>query len=761
MLKAPIYLAFLSVSLLYLKPINLLLFLPVVADYISIFVMLMLCLLAVPIYAYNYHLYRYRNQLLDLKRQENWGSKEEEANIIQTDLTTSRLKNRYTPKGYLFAIPALLSIGAVLAFPQANVSNLLTILLVSNLLVHALCFALHYFISHSPAKMYCQDKEINLLLNQEYRRYWSLAYLGTSLVQSFLLFGAISLQLQYIKDGAPFGLYQFWLLIIIVAILPILLFSYAYFHIQAKEKRLLKDIEPSSAFTESDNSYIFDGIWGFQYCNPNNPATLVNKPLGIGQTLNIGTAKGNRIYRLTKLFVPLLLIVLFAVMIFEDLYPPVMQIGDDGIVITRTLYPYSVSAEHIEKIQLIESPFPNENVFQKVVGTGSRRLLRGTFSIKNDPAGRLYLFRQNAPYIAFQLQGMESSILLFNYEKAEDTLTLWQKLQTGFPDKIAVNPQQSLSGASSQAEKRNYIMATEIDYSLPAGNGTLHAVLNLPEHAVEKVPVVLFIGGSGMSVKAGPAKLNLDIAAHLLEHQIATLRYDERGGAGSVSVFDAMNNEDKAVFEDFVGDVVLLLQKLKEDSRIGQIYIAGHSEGALVGTLAAQQVKIDGLISLAGSGREIDNVIMEQLHANPNNPKQLLETSQTIVDGLKAGVQTAEVPEILKTLFRPSVQPYLISWMKYNPSEELAKLTDTKILILQGDNDMQVSVTDAEKLHQAAGGKLLILKNMTHMLKDSDVPYSEIYRNPIKAAAYTKTYQDDSLPVNPQLLQEITLFINN
>ena len=54
----------------------------------------------------------------------------------------------------------------------------------------------------------------------------------------------------------------------------------------------------------------------------------------------------------------------------------------------------------------------------------------------------------------------------------------------------------------------------------------------------------------------------------------------------------------------------------------------------------------------------------------------------------------------LMTLFRPSVQPYLISWYRYNPQEVIAKLRQP-VLILQGDKDVQVSEEDAKLLKQS------------------------------------------------------------
>jgi len=271
---------------------------------------------------------------------------------------------------------------------------------------------------------------------------------------------------------------------------------------------------------------------------------------------------------------------------------------------------------------------------------------------------------------------------------------------------------------------------------------------------------LLFIGGSGPATKEGIANIYLDTAMHLLEHGIACVRYDKRGIARSASVVDAAKDEDKMVIEDFVGDAAALLQKMKADPRFSKVYVLGHSEGALVGTLVLQKTAADGLICLAGAGRNIAEVTLEQITTNPNNPLELVENSRHIIAELKAGRTVSEVPLLLNSLFRPSVQPYLISWMRYEPAEEIAKLKETPILIVQGGNDMQVQVIDAENLHRAVPeSRLAVLPEMTHMLKNSEVSKDKIYQDRTLAQKYLAVYQDDSLPIAPELMAEIVKFV--
>jgi fermentation-respiration switch protein FrsA (DUF1100 family) len=104
---------------------------------------------------------------------------------------------------------------------------------------------------------------------------------------------------------------------------------------------------------------------------------------------------------------------------------------------------------------------------------------------------------------------------------------------------------------------------------------------------------------------------------------------------------------------------------------------------------------------------------------------------------------------MLNSLFRPSVQPYLISWFKYDPQEEIKKLK-IPILILQGTNDLQVNVQDAERLHAAnPNSKLVTLENMNHVLKKVSSDRQE------NVASYNKS----ELPIDKELVESIISFV--
>lgn len=100
--------------------------------------------------------------------------------------------------------------------------------------------------------------------------------------------------------------------------------------------------------------------------------------------------------------------------------------------------------------------------------------------------------------------------------------------------------------------------------------------------------------------------------------------------------------------------------------------------------LAAQKAPASGFVSLEGLSRPADAVIRTQLAGKL--PAELNEFNEKALTALKNGKTVDEVPPTLAA-YRPSVQPYLISWFRYDPAAEIRKLTMT-ILIIQGTSDV-------------------------------------------------------------------------
>lgn len=289
----------------------------------------------------------------------------------------------------------------------------------------------------------------------------------------------------------------------------------------------------------------------------------------------------------------------------------------------------------------------------------------------------------------------------------------------------------------------------ERDVTAAATPATLHGTLTLPD-AVASAPGVLILAGSGAVDRDGnlPGLPNggLKLLAHgLAENGIASLRIDKRGIGASRG---AGLREEELRFSTYVGDAVAWLDVLRAEPRVGRVALLGHSEGALVATLAAQQAEVAGLILVAGAGEPAGRVIERQLGA-AGVPGPLQGSALRIIAALEAGGTVPDVPPELAPLFRPSVQPYLASWLPLDPVAELAKV-HAPVLIIQGTTDLQVTVGDARRLAASRPGLApFLIEGMNHVLKPA----------PLERAANLLTYADPSLPLAPQLLSIVATFL--
>ncbi len=205
------------------------------------------------------------------------------------------------------------------------------------------------------------------------------------------------------------------------------------------------------------------------------------------------------------------------------------------------------------------------------------------------------------------------------------------------------------------------------------------------------------------------------LADSLFFRGVSTYRYDKRGVGKSK---DALYSEDSLQIQDYVKDLLLVIDFFsKKPFHYKEFVLIGHSEGALIVTLAAQKHKrVKKIILISGAGYRADTIIKRQMSFLAENAKKIIFP---MIDTLASGKRIDNVPPILSMLFRESVQNYMISWLPIDPAEELSKVHQ-KVLIVQGDNDIQISVKDAERLKEfKKDAELRIISKMNHVLVDA------------------------------------------
>lgn len=280
----------------------------------------------------------------------------------------------------------------------------------------------------------------------------------------------------------------------------------------------------------------------------------------------------------------------------------------------------------------------------------------------------------------------------------------------------------------------------------------LAGTLQLPAFG-DRVPVALIISGSGPTDRdgnsaglPGPNNSLKMLAEALANAGVASLRYDKRGIAASTSAAAA---ESELRFDMYVDDAAAWVDKLKSDRRFSSVLVIGHSEGSLIGMLAAQRAQAGAFISIAGPAQSASAILRKQL-AGKLTPELAVE-NEHILASLERGTPAGIVPVALGSLYRLGVQPYLISWFKYVPAERISALK-MPLLIAQGTTDIQVGVEEAQALKAASPDAVLaIIPGMNHVLK----------LVPADMQKQVASYSDPALPIAPQLVAEIMNFIRD
>lgn len=290
--------------------------------------------------------------------------------------------------------------------------------------------------------------------------------------------------------------------------------------------------------------------------------------------------------------------------------------------------------------------------------------------------------------------------------------------------------------------------STRSNFIFKSPTGSIYGTLVTPSGS-GKVPVVLIIAGSGPTDRnCNQAGMSTNaykqLADSLSMWGIATVRYDKRGVGESIAAIG--KGEESIRFDDMIDDAAGFIKMLKSDSRFSKIIVLGHSEGSLIGMVAGQREHAAGFISLAGAGERADYLIVKQYTAQS---PELGKKARIEFDSLLKGHTVTPTDPALAAIFRPSVQPYLRSWLKYDPATEINKLKQP-VLILQGTTDIQVSTADAQKLKKAdKKAQLVLIEGMNHVLKTA----------PEDKMQNVATYTDPGLPLAPGLVPAIATFV--
>jgi pimeloyl-ACP methyl ester carboxylesterase len=305
-----------------------------------------------------------------------------------------------------------------------------------------------------------------------------------------------------------------------------------------------------------------------------------------------------------------------------------------------------------------------------------------------------------------------------------------------------------VGAARAQADTVPPAGVTELEVTFPSGALTLAGTLTLP-NGVTRPPVAVIVAGSGPTDRNGNqgralrTNMYAQLAWGLAGAGIASLRYDKRvlpTTTGQVIL-------PEMTFDDFVADVTAAVAAVRDDHPT--VVVIGHSEGGnLAIRAAARGAAVNGLVLVSTPGRDMTVVLHEQLSRQLDS--QTLATFDSALARYLRGEDPGELPPALRALVAPVNRRFMQGWATMDPGTELAGVR-VPVLIVQGDMDIQIRVTDAQALKTARPeARLFVVPGASHTLK---------------AAADTvmglqiPTYINPALPLVPGVVDSIAAFV--
>ena len=291
----------------------------------------------------------------------------------------------------------------------------------------------------------------------------------------------------------------------------------------------------------------------------------------------------------------------------------------------------------------------------------------------------------------------------------------------------------------------------ESPYTIRSGALELGGTLTVPRGVSGPMPVAVIIAGSGPTDRNGNSLMGIrpnsyaQLAWRLAERGIASLRYDKRGMPGTKGSFDMT----KMTLDDFAADARAAAESLAHDARFSRVILLGHSEGSSLAFMAARAgPPVTAVISVSGLGRPLGVVIREQLSRQFDNAT--LVRYDTAMAQYLRGEQPKGVPPQLGPLFVPINLSFMKSLSSFDPPAAIRAVRQP-VLIVQGGQDLQVTVADAERLHTAKpDAQLVVVPLANHVLKQA---------TDTTLIGQMPAYQNPTLPIMPDVVNAIADWI--
>lgn len=294
-------------------------------------------------------------------------------------------------------------------------------------------------------------------------------------------------------------------------------------------------------------------------------------------------------------------------------------------------------------------------------------------------------------------------------------------------------------------------MTTRRDVTFASEGLSLKGTLTLPESS-EPCPAVVLIVGSGMVDRDENApKLPIDVmrqlAEHLADNGVGSLRYDKRGVGASEGDFWSAGLSDNVT--DAAAAVACLRSQPGVDAE--RVFVLGHSEGATICIrLAGAHEPIAGAVLIGGVGRQGEQALLwqgEQVVPGMTGLSKWLIGALHVDVGKQQRKAFARIKESTQDTYRVQFKRLNAKWLReflnYDPAEDLARI-EVPVLAITGSKDIQVNPADLDIMAGLVRSEFEphVVSDVTHLLRadPSAVPTINSYKDQV------------SQPVDPRVV---------
>jgi pimeloyl-ACP methyl ester carboxylesterase len=287
---------------------------------------------------------------------------------------------------------------------------------------------------------------------------------------------------------------------------------------------------------------------------------------------------------------------------------------------------------------------------------------------------------------------------------------------------------------------------------------TLAGTLTLPP-GEGPFPAAVLVSGSGPQDRDESLMGHrpfLVLSDHLTRSGVAVLRYDDRGVAESSGDFGS------ATSVNFASDALAAVHFLGQRPDIGPVGIVGHSEGGLVGPMAAvRDEAVAYVVMMAGpglTGAEIIQLQSDLINRAQGMPEEIIQlnrrTQQRLFEVVASDPDTASAAPKLRAILTASVEelpedmrsqaaqasspqaieaqvrqmnsPWIRHFLSYDPRPTLERVT-VPVLAINGEKDLQVpaevNLPEIAAALERAGNPdvtTLMLPGLNHLFQEAE-----------------------------------------